>query len=96
MGKLIPRAKAKAYILSDKVAFVPHPEFRAMWLRVDPSVVLVMCSQCGSKKGVPCRFRQANYGVSTHTVRREAASKQTLRTVDHTVVKYNEPPAIKE
>lgn len=95
MGKLIPRAKAKAYILSDKVAFVPHPEFRAMWLRVDPCVVLAACRQCGSKKGVPCRH-SANYGVFTHAWRRDDASKETLVPTDHTVVKYNEPPSIKE
>ena len=95
MGKLVPKAKAKAYILSDKVAFVPHPEFRAMWLRVHPAVVLADCVDCGSKKGIPCHH-SGNYGVFSHHRRRSKANEKALKCLDFTMVKYNQPPSIKE
>ena len=95
MGKLVPRTKPKAYILSDKVAFVPHPDFRAMWLRVHPAIVLVDCPDCGSKKGVPCNQR-GNYGVFSHHRRRHKAGEDALQCLDHVTVKYNYPPTIKE
>jgi hypothetical protein len=41
-------------------------------MNTDPSVVMVDCPYCGSKKGEPCRATGRKYTAGTHAVRREA------------------------
>lgn len=91
--RLIPKAKPKAYVITDAIAFVPLPHFRAMWLKVHPSVVLVDCPDCGSERGVPCR-RNDHYVAYSHYRRKHFAKEVKLKMLDHIMIKYGKPPSI--
>lgn len=76
--------RARAYIISKYIAFVPYPQIRGMWMKVDPAVVQVECPICMSKKGEPCIGTRANY-VTTVCWKRKRAAKDmpiTLNSLD--------------
>lgn len=52
------------------LAFVPHPDVRGAYVRVDISVVLVKCPVCKAKRGELCLGAFGRRIVSTHIDRR--------------------------
>lgn len=90
MARLIEKAREKAYILSNMVAFVPHPLFRGMYVKVPACVVTVECKICGSKPGIPCMNR-GEYRSFAHSLRKDDGKRIAFSEVTHLAVKYSNP-----
>jgi hypothetical protein len=63
----------KVYVVrtSPAYAFVPHPQFRGLYIRTDQCVAYAACPLCGAAIGVPCSGSYG-YHVATHVVRHRA------------------------
>jgi len=59
------------YIVSQSIAFVPHPHLRGLWLKTHACVLLTACAFCEAKVGEPCRGKKG-IGSWTHASRRIA------------------------
>lgn len=67
-----PRPRRRHVYVIEGYAFLPHPEMRGVWLRVEQCVLLVDCEHCGAKTGHLCIGKQGPT-VTTHWKRRLAA-----------------------
>jgi hypothetical protein len=52
--------------------FVPHPEFRGLWVKVPVAVAFVPCAACKSKRKEPCKGQLGRHRSSTHVDRLDA------------------------
>ncbi len=59
--------------------FIPDPDKRARWMRVEPCVLIVPCPVCKVKRGKPCCF-SAGSSVGVHWARREDAKGWRVST----------------
>lgn len=63
--------------------FVPHPDFRSLYMKVDRCVIDRPCPHCGSERGVPCVGKSKRIGrryqAAHHYHRGKAASDRRAR-----------------